>query len=504
MNYLNTFIDTTTMYRLVLYVLTGLVVGALLLSLFGVLSWTLPALLASLATLLVVCFGANFLFSKFLHAPANIESSFITAFILFLIIAPSTELTILAWTLFTGFVAIASKYIFAWHKKHLFNPAALGLVIEGVVGAPLALWWVGSLALLPLVLVASFLVIKKIRRWNLAMTYIAVSTIAVLLVGYNNEVPWNITLWQHFASWPTIFFAGIMLTEPLTMPGTKKLQFLYAGFIGVLSSIPFHVGPLYSSPELALVLGNLLFYSTSLKQRIILTLVKKEMIAKDTYELVFKPRILFRFTAGQYLEWMLPHEHPDLRGVRRYFTIASAPHEDVIRLGVKCVLPSVSTYKEHLINMKEGDVLFAGGLAGDFTLDKKPSQKLLFIAGGIGVTPFRSIIADLLEKNEHHDIVLVYSNKTPEEVAYRDLFKEAEEKIGMKVVHLLGSGALEGAVWERGFLTKEILDTHVPDLTERRVYISGPDAMVDNYSRLLKDSGVSETHITRDYFSGYA
>lgn len=506
MKTINKFIDSTTMYRLVLYVLTGLTVTTFVLSAFDAIYYSIPALLATLSVLLVVCFVTNALFSKLLKAPTNIESSFITAYILFFIVAPKTGLSALLWIALAGFIAIASKYIIAWNKKHIFNPVAFALVLVGLFGKSLGLWWVGSFALFPFVLIASLLVVKKIRRFPLFFTYIFVSTVTASIVGYTIGAPLGTVIYQHFVSWPLIFFAGIMLTEPLTIPGTKKLQLLYAGVVGVLSSVPFEFGPLYNTPQLALLIGNLLFYPTSLKQRIVLTLTKRNTIAKDTYEFIFTPETPFTFKAGQYLEWMLPHENPDLRGIRRYFTIASAPTEHKIHLGIKCALPQASTYKQQLLALKEGDTLFAGQLAGDFTIPTDTKKKLLFVAGGIGITPFRSILKHLIDTKDKRDIVLFYSNKTPEEIAYKDLLDEAQEKLGIKVVYLLNEGSISepGTLWEKGFLTEAILDKYLPYSRDRFVYLSGPDAMVDAYTEFLTEQGIPKAHITRDYFSGYA
>lgn len=506
LNTINKFIDGTTMYRLVLYVLTGLTIVAFTLSMFEVIYYKVPALIATLFVLLVVCFVTNLAFSKFLNAPIYIESSFITAYILFFIVTPKTDPKALLWIALAGFIAMASKYILAWNKKHIINPVALALVLVALLGKSLGAWWIGSLVMLPFALIASLLVVKKLRRFPLFITYILASLTTITIWGYTQDAQLGKLLYQSVASSPLIFFAGIMLTEPLTVPGTQRLQIFYAIFIGVLGNIPFNIGSFYNSRAFALLLGNLAFYPASLKQRVVLTLVKKNTLAKDTYEFIFRPGKSFSFKAGQYLEWTLPHENPDIRGIRRYFTIASSPTEHEISLGIKCLPPHVSTYKQTLLNLKEGDTMFAGQLAGDFTLPTDTTQKLVFIAGGIGVTPFRSIVKDLIDTNDKRDIVLFYSNRTPEEIAYKNLFDEAVKKLGLKVVYLLNEGQPAGgsATWERGFLTVEMLQKYIPDLAERVVYLSGPDGMVNAYTKLLNDSGVSSARITRDYFSGYA
>ncbi|TIP56005.1 MAG: hypothetical protein E5X68_35440, partial [Mesorhizobium sp.] len=89
----------------------------------------------------------------------------------------------------------------------------------------------------------------------------------------------------------------------------------------------------YFTPELALLTGNLFAYAVSPKGRFVLTLERIEQTAVDTYDFVFKSQRKLAFQAGQYLEWTLGLDRPDNRGNRRYFTVASSPTEQSVRLG---------------------------------------------------------------------------------------------------------------------------------------------------------------------------
>ena len=147
------------------------------------------------------------------------------------------------------------------------------------------------------------------------------------------------------------------------------------------------------------------------------------------------PTILFlrqieklKFKPGQYLEWTLPHEKIDNRGMRRYFTIASSPTEKDMIMGVK-FYDKPSSYKQSLISLENQGIVVASQLAGDFTLPKDKNKKLIFIAGGIGVTPFRSMIKYLIDNNEKRDIVIFYSNKSFADIAYKEIFDEAAKKL---------------------------------------------------------------------------
>src|SRR5690606_33578640 len=156
-------------------------------------------------------------------------------------------------------------------------------------------------------------------------------------------------------------------------------------------------------------------YIVSPKYKLLLTLKEKVQLAPSIYEFIFSKNIAFTFTPGQYLEWTLPEKSADGRGNRRYFTIASSPTEEDVRLGVKMAAERSSKFKTTLVDMKEGDSLVAGQLSGDFVLPKDKNKKLVFIAGGIGVTPFRSMIQYLLTNREKRDIVLFYACSNAEE-----------------------------------------------------------------------------------------
>ena len=121
------------------------------------------------------------------------------------------------------------------------------------------------------------------------------------------------------------------------------------------------------------------------------------------------------FAAGQYLEWTLPLQQADSRGNRRYFTIASAPTEETVRLGVKFA-PDGSAFKRGLARLQAGDQIVASQLAGSFTLPRHRSRKLVFIAGGICITPFRSMLAELLDRRDARQIIILYGNNRSDDL----------------------------------------------------------------------------------------
>ena len=423
------FLNGITMYRLLIYGLGIISAISVAFGFTGIIAYDGLHLLLSLAAILATCYVGNFVFSKIFRAATNIESSLITGFILFFLFFPATTVTDFGMIALGSLVAMASKYLIAPNKRHIFNPAAFGAFILGFAGYA-SIWWVGSTPLFPFVLVFGLLVVRKIRREQMFVASVLASTSFMLLFAVLNHVDVLDALTKHFLSWPIIFFASVMITEPFTTPPTKNLQLVYGVLVGALSSLPFHFGPLYSTPEFALVIGNVFSYAVSLKRRLYLRFQDKKEVATDTFEFSFAVQPTLHFYPGQYLEWTLPHAKADMRGDRRYFTIASSPTEDSVKLGVKFAQPS-SSFKQKLLSLGTNDVILAGQLGGDFVLPQNKKQKLVFVAGGIGITPFRSMIKYLVDSNERRDIVIFYCNRTTKDIAYWELFNEAEKKLGL-------------------------------------------------------------------------
>jgi ferredoxin-NADP reductase len=494
------FLNNITMYKTVLFGLIVLAAFAIASAFLGTLTFSGVSMVLSLLIISVTCFVTNFICAKLWKVPMSYESWLITALILFFLFFPVSSQNDVVALVLAGAIAMASKYILAIRGKHIFNPAAFGAVVVGLTGLGAPVWWIGTAWMLPLTLIVGLLIVRKIRRFTMFAACVLASFVVVIILGFQSNMGMVESIIQHLTSWPIIFFASVMVTEPLTMPSRRTHQIIYGTLIGLISSWPISLGPIYFTPELVLVLANLYSYAHSLRRRLTLTLDEVHEIARDTYEYVFHTTPPLQFLPGQYLEWMLPHERPDARGNRRYFTIASSPTEKDIRLGVK-IGASISSYKTMLKNMKKGDTLLAGQLAGDFTLPDDTSKKLVFIAGGIGITPFRSMIKYLTDTKQKRDVVLFYSNRTEKDAAYGDILKEAENSFGLKTVYLFSESSGNGAPT---MFTADLLKKEVPDAKDRMFYISGPNAMVDAYKKLLTDMGVPRWHIVTDYFPGFA
>lgn len=504
--FIDDFLNGHTQYRLMFYFLILLVVVAVILSFFGALPFHPVNIIFSTIFLITVCWVANTLFAKLFKAFTNLESVYITALILTLIITPIRTSGDLLFLSGAAVLAMASKYIIVINRKHLFNPAAFAVALTALTLNYSASWWVGTSWMVPFMLIG-VLIVKKMQRFNLAFSFLTTFLVVILGISVLKGNDLFSGVQKLILDSPIFFFMFVMLIEPLTTPPGKKRQMLYGGLVGLLF--------VYIPPEVALLIGNSVSYIISPKEKLLLKLKEKKQTAPDIYDFIFERSEKrtsfifnldgkFNFLPGQYIEWTLSHPNPDSRGVRRYFTIAASPTEKNLRIGVK-FFPNGSSYKKALLAMETGDRIFASQLAGEFTLPEDPGKKLCFMAGGIGITPYRSITKYLLDIRQERDIVLLYSNKLAEDIVYKDIF-DNYQKLGMKTVYVLTDivSAPKGWTSKVGYIDEKIIREEVPDYKDRIFYISGPHSMVDTFEKVLKGIGIPGNQIKVDFFPGYA
>jgi glycine betaine catabolism B len=502
---IDNFLDGITMYRLALYYLIFLLGAAIALAAAGVLRADPFALLFTTGFLVGACVLSNWIMAKAFGVPANAESTYISALILALIIAPLQsyrDLWFLGWA---AVWAMASKYIVAINRKHLFNPVAFAVALTYLTINQSANWWVGSAAMLPFVVFGGVLVVRKIRRFDVTATFVLVAVATAWALSLFNGDDAAAALQHLVLDSPLVFFACVFITEPLTLPATRSWRLWYAALVGFLFAPEVHVGGFFTTPELALLLGNVFSYLVSPKANWLLTLKAKIQVAPDVWDFIFVPARKMAFAPGQYMEWTLAHDDPDERGNRRYFTLASSPTEANVRVGVKFYQNS-SSLKQALLAMSPQDEIMASHLAGDFVLPKDPRQKCVFIAGGIGVTPFRSMIQYLIDMHEWRPIVLFYANRTAREIVYKNVFDQAQQVLGIKTVYTLTNQRDVPASWRGkvGHITPQMIKAEVPDYSECYFYVSGPTRMVNSMKDTLHWLGVRDSHIKTDFFSGLA
>ena len=498
------FLNRWTMYNLVVRFLLILLILAAILSYFERLFFVPSEIISTTVYLVVACYIFNTIFARLFHVKPNTESYLITALILALIVGPANPLQVWLPLGIAAAVAMGSKYLVKWRGRHIFNPAALGVVVMTLVTGFGSSWWVGTFPLTLATLVGGYLIIYKIRRLPMIISYLATYLVVFFLLnGLNLPATTNFKLLESLIlNSPLFFFAMIMLPEPATSPAGHRLRIVYAVVVATVGLIAQRLMPnLQYALEASLLVGNLLTRLAERSDRYAMTLTKKIQLAPTIWQFIFEPQPAINFIPGQFLEWSVPHDQADSRGTRRWFTIASSPTEKYTYLVTRFAEKS-SSYKTALQNVAVGDQIFAHGLEGDFTLPSDKTKPLVFIAGGIGITPFRSMVKYLLDKSESRDIILLFAVKSEGDLIFMDVFNEAKEAFGLKIIPVVSQ---PGPNWGgySGQISPEIIKREVPSLDKQFVYVSGPEPMVEAMERMLVNLGVRSSNLKQDFFPGY-
>lgn len=492
------------MYKLLLYYLLALLAVATGLSLFGGLHYKPLYIVIASVILVVSCWTINKILAAIFNAPTNNESSIITALILALIITPNPTGYGITFLLAVSGLSMASKYILTINKKHIFNPAAIGIVLTALGPNQTASWWVGTAAMLPFVFIGGIIITRKVRRSRMIFSFFGSTFIATIVYSLISKASVTTSLHDLIFSSSVFFLGFVMLTEPFTSPPTAKKQTWYAAIVGFLLPPQAHVFSFYTTPEIALSIGNLFSYIVSPKTKLFPTIVQKVRTASSSADFIFKTDREFAYLPGQYMEWTLPHQKTDFRGNRRIFSLASSPTESDLRIGVK-FFENGSSFKRALLEIDENSQIVASQVAGDFVMPKDEGQKLAFIAGGIGITPFRSMTKYLIDMQQKRTVTLIYSARSEKEISYKKLFDEAKKSIGLKTIYTISDSDMvtTDPAFRSGLITAELIKSEIPDFIERIFYISGTHQMVEAMQKTLTDLGVSRHQIKRDFFPGY-
>lgn len=212
----------------------------------------------------------------------------------------------------------------------------------------------------------------------------------------------------------------------------------------------------------------------------------------------FKPERPVRYTAGQFTEIYLPSDNADNRGIRRWFTLSSSPTDEMISITTKFASHRSSTFKQHLSMLKPSDQLKLADPMGDFVLPKDTSIPLVFVAGGMGITPMHSMIKWLNDTGEKRDIRLVYAVAEESDLTFVPLFKE----YGLNFTPIIKTPP-PGYAGETGSLNTDRILQLAPDDGKSLIYLSGPELMVETIFKELPTKGISPDRLVTDYFPGY-
>lgn len=230
----------------------------------------------------------------------------------------------------------------------------------------------------------------------------------------------------------------------------------------------------------------------------------REEVAEGTMAFHLERPADFQFKAGQYVDISLinPPE-TDSEGIVRTFSIASAPYENQLLVATRM---RKSAFKRVLAILPVGTELKLEGPMGSFTLHKNRAKAAVFLAGGIGITPFLSILRQAAEERLPQRLYLFYSNRQPKDAAFlKDL--EILSKLNTNFIFIPSMSEMEKSKldWpnERGFIDREMLLRHMDGLKGPIYYAAGPPAMVAAMREMLTNAGVEEDDIRTEEFGGY-
>ncbi|MER1968231.1 FAD-dependent oxidoreductase [Castellaniella sp. GW247-6E4] len=224
-------------------------------------------------------------------------------------------------------------------------------------------------------------------------------------------------------------------------------------------------------------------------------LLRRREIAEGTLEFTIEKPHGFEYRAGQYGDLVLPPSTGlDESNNKHGFSFVSAPFEDTLRMATR--MRETSRYKQAAARVPEGTMVKLLALWGDFTLQKNERIPAVFLIGGIGITPVRSIIAQATHDKTQHEITLIYSNRAPAQAAYaEELARLAEINAHFTFVPVYSD--------TDGFVNADTVRRHVPDVNAPRYYLAGPESMVKAMRAVLMQLNVDEDNIKTEEFEGY-
>ena len=211
----------------------------------------------------------------------------------------------------------------------------------------------------------------------------------------------------------------------------------------------------------------------------------------------------FTFRAGQNADFMLVNPpETDSEGNARTFSFCSSPNNKGTIMVATRMRPTA--FKNSLKVIPLGTGVKVGPSMGSFTLHKDVSKSAVFLAGGIGITPMRSIVEWATQERLPHRLILFYSNRTPAAAAFLpDFATWAKHNPQFKLIATVTDAKDPAWPYEFGRINKDLLTRHVPDLHQAIYYLAGPPAMVTGMRQLLDSLGISEDNLKTEEFAGY-
>ncbi len=231
-------------------------------------------------------------------------------------------------------------------------------------------------------------------------------------------------------------------------------------------------------------------YLTNSHKDAMLVLSNKEHLVDNVWAFRFTADQPFAWTPGQFIRVELPHDNPDTEGTKRWFTISSTPHDGFVQITTRV---TDTTFKQSLASLPIGGELnLVEEPDGDFiwTESDKP---LVFVAGGIGITPYYSILKARGHSGRPVNAVLIYNGRDDKLPFKEELDVATRRHPEFKVRYVVGEQ-----------LSADKLVEIVPEIQSSQVYLSGPEPMVESLGKQLREAGISDANLHEDFFPNYS
>ena len=233
-------------------------------------------------------------------------------------------------------------------------------------------------------------------------------------------------------------------------------------------------------------------------------LVSRHEVAERTTAFRFEKPSNWTFKAGQALDMtLLKPSETDAEGNTRTFSIASGPQEETLMVATRM---RDTAFKRVLNTMPLGSAVKIEGPFGDLTLHNNVKRTAVFLAGGIGITPFRSMVFGAAKEKLPHRIFLFYSNRRPEDAPFLDELQALEkENPNYKLIASMSEMAKSHQSWhgEAGRIDREMLARYLKAAVSPIYYIAGPPKMVKGLRTMIHEAGVDDDNIRAEEFAGY-
>ena len=230
----------------------------------------------------------------------------------------------------------------------------------------------------------------------------------------------------------------------------------------------------------------------------------REEVAEGTMAFHFEKPAGFDFKAGQAIDVILPDPPTgDAQSSRHTFSIVTAPFEVDLAIATRM---RDSVFKRTLKSLPIGATLKIEGFFGSLTLHRDLARPAVFIAGGIGITPFVSMLRQATKDGAYRQLTLLYSNRRPQDAAFLAELQELQrQNENFRLIATMTALSESDGPWngETGLIDARLIGRVVEDVSGATYYVAGPPGMVDTMRRTLAQAGVSDDGVRSEEFYGY-